>query len=367
MIADHLHIQPGQKVLTTAQQAELGRFTEEWVQAQLAAGPVNKQEVSAWLGKAYQAAGLVPPRKMRWFESPRQMVAQRLTLSPPDLMLATNGIESWYGQGYSREDYERYPSATNTMHLDHDIHKDVVDAMRGGLAGRVWLAVRWSVYRMLQESLHPQVFDRVSKVVEVSVRAYDESAKLGYHRFFDRYYAPNELQAMAHFNTLVSGYWLQADQALLVQRPRVLCQDAAGRLHSETGKCIEYPDGWGWYAWHGLRVPEQVILRPEQLTRKDFLNEQNVEVRRVIQERMGERFVSELGGIVLDSSPRGTLYEARLPADDPERVARYVQVQDASTERRYLLRVPPTIQTAAEAVAWTFQLPEEGYGPARET
>jgi hypothetical protein len=70
---------------------------------------------------------------------------------------------------------------------------------------------------------------------------------------------------------------------------------------------------------------------------------------------------------VLDSSPRGTLYEVRLPEDDPERVAHYVQVQDASTERHYMLHVPPTIQTAAEAVAWTFQVGAADYRPAQET
>jgi hypothetical protein len=47
---------------------------------------------------------------------------------------------------------------------------------------------------------------------------------------------------------------------------------------------------------------------------------------------MGDRFVAELRGQVIDISPHGTLYEVRLPEDDPERVA-------------------STIQTAAEAVA----------------
>ena len=116
-----------------------------------------------------------------------------------------------------------------------------------------------------------------------------------------------------------------------------------------------------------MRVPEQVILAPEALTRDDFFDEENVEVRRVIGERMASRFVSELGGVVLDSGPRGTLFEVRLPSDDPEGVARYIQVQDASTERRYCLRVPPMIQTAAEAVAWTFQVAGEDYRPAQET
>ena len=48
-------------------------------------------------------------------------------------------------------------------------------------------------------------------------------------------------------------------------------------------------------------------------------------------------------------------------------VERFVEVQDASTPRQYFLPVPPTIQTAAEAVAWSFQLALEEYGSAQET
>ena len=81
---------------------------------------------------------------------------------------------------------------------------------------------------------------------------------------------------------------------------------------------------------------------------------------------MGQRFVPELRGRILDTGPRGTLYEVALPGD-PERVARYVQVQDASTASQYFLRVPPTIQTAAEAVAWSFQVAVEEFDPAHET
>ena len=91
-----------------------------------------------------------------------------------------------------------------------------------------------------------------------------------------------------------------------------------------------------------------------------------MEVRRVIQERSGERFMINVGGIVIDAGPSGTLYEVPLPGDR-ERTARYVQVQDASTARRYFLRVPPGVQTAAEAVAWSFQVAVEAYGPAQET
>jgi hypothetical protein len=129
---------------------------------------------------------------------------------------------------------------------------------------------------------------------------------------------------------------------------------------------VAYPDGWGFYAWHGVQVSERVILAPDTLTREDFLGEPNLEVRRVIQERMGEQFVPALGRI-LEIGPRGTLYEVHLPSDDPEQVARYLQVQDASTPRQYFLRVPPWVESAAEAVAWSFGLSVDAYHPTRET
>lgn len=78
-------------------------------------------------------------------------------------------------------------------------------------------------------------------------------------------------------------------------------------------------------------------------------------------------FVPELGGNVIDSGPRGTLYEVHLPDDGPEGVARYFQVQDASSARQYFLRIPSTVKKAAEAVAWSFQMTVEAYGSAHET
>jgi hypothetical protein len=87
---------------------------------------------------------------------------------------------------------------------------------------------------------------------------------------------------------------------------------------------------------------------------------------------MGEQFIAKVGGGVIESAPRGTLYEVVTPPPAYsygrwERVARYVQVQDASTSLQYFLRVPPTIQTVAEAIAWSFHMTVEDYHPAQET
>ena len=123
--------------------------------------------------------------------------------------------------------------------------------------------------------------------------AYADVSWLALARFWDSYFMPNDLHALACFHQMVSGYWLGEETAVILRHPRVLSRDAQGHPHSETGKCIEYHDGWGFYAWHGVRVSEQIILAPETLTRADFLNEQNPEIRRIIQERTGDRLVLE--------------------------------------------------------------------------
>jgi hypothetical protein len=95
---------------------------------------------------------------------------------------------------------------------------------------------------------------------------------------------------------LVSGYRLGRHEAWLVRKPVWLARDELGSLHAEDGMGLRYRDGWGVYAWHGQRVSEQFILRPETLTLSDWLRERNEDDRRVIQERIGHRRFSELVG-----------------------------------------------------------------------
>jgi hypothetical protein len=375
MIPDHLRLQPGQEALTPEQEAEAERFAEERIAAQLSTEPVDEPEAEQLLRQAYAVAGLPSPQQIQWVDGPLQLVTRLSPFSAWDSVGARIGGFAWDHMAARAWD----PVVARVRaHVEELLQTSVEESLRTSVAARVqshiearvWAGVWGRVRASMVESLRTSGEDITWGLVEDSAAAFDNASWLSYYRFFDVYLAPNALDALAHFNERVSGYWLGKEVALLVRRPRVLVRDQEGRLHCATGKCIEYRDGWGVWAWHGVRVPEQVIVAPERLKREDFLKERDVEVRRVIQERMGSRFMRELGGTLgaklIDVGPRGRLYEVPLP-QDPEQVARYVQVQDTSTERRYFLRVPPTLQTAAEAVAWSFQIGAEDYHPAEET
>lgn len=396
-----LRLHPGQHVLTPAQAAETRRFVREWITVQLSTEPVNEPEAEALLRQVYELAFLPPPKHIHWVDGPLQLVA----LLAPDQVEASvqESVNASVRESVDASVRESIYTASVRDSARYSRYADSAGYVEHGIRDSLWAIVKpgssvtnlpvlgkHSVRRSLYDSVLESVRDLqrdspvwtslgnsleacvqdsyfIERIVWNGVRAYNRASVLACYHFLDTYLAPNAAHALAPFNALVSGYWTGRELALLVRRPRVLALDQEGRVHSATGRCVEYRDGWGFYAWHGVRVPERVILAPETLTREDFLSEQDVEVRRVIQERMGERFVSELGGVVIDAGPRGTLYEVALPEDDPEQVARYVRVQDASTFRQYFLRVPPTVQTAAEAVAWTFQVAAEDYHPAQET
>lgn len=122
--------------------------------------------------------------------------------------------------------------------------------------------------------------------------------------------------------------------------------------------------------WRGVSVTPQIAFFPETLKSADALAEVNAEVRRVMIERIGfERFLQESKARVLhtDTDPGGErqLLQVDLESDEP---LVCVSVRCPSTGRHYLIRVPPTIRTCHQAVAWTagFDNPDD-YVPVVET
>jgi hypothetical protein len=168
------------------------------------------------------------------------------------------------------------------------------------------------------------------------------------------------------------------------ERHNILHRDDRGRLHCDTGPAVAYPDGWAIYAVHGVRVPDDVIERPDTITTAAIDSESNAEVRRVMIERYrhGEEvsgaaaYIRDAGGERLDHNERyGTLWRREFRKDEEGSVEEpivMVEVLNSTPEpdgsrKRYWLRVPPSMTTAREAVAWTFGLSGREYDPLKET
>lgn len=152
--------------------------------------------------------------------------------------------------------------------------------------------------------------------------------------------------------------------------PEVPRGPGSHRLHCDTGPAIVWPDGWGLWVIHGVRVTQQIVEAPQTLTVKQIRDEENAEVRRVMLERFGfDRYLSASGAIPIHADACGTLYRCDLDGDEALTIVSVLNSTpepDGST-KTYHIRVPPGMRTAREAVAWTFGLKASEYRPAMQT
>ena len=166
------------------------------------------------------------------------------------------------------------------------------------------------------------------------------------------------------------GWWIPLRGAVILSgRPSGLHRDPLGRLHSPTGKALAYPDGWGFWSWHGRPVPAWVIERPNITA---IGAEKNVEIRRCAIESLGwdvftgQAHLDKVGSAADPGNPGCQL----VLYDVPERLwgsrVRLLMATNGSTERdgtrrNYGLTVPAEIRDPVEAAAWTYRLTKDEY------
>jgi hypothetical protein len=156
--------------------------------------------------------------------------------------------------------------------------------------------------------------------------------------------------------------WWQDDVAVIADRPEYIKKDEVGRLHSEDSPSIKYRDGWSLYSWHGLTVPDWLIMDPSRITPDSIDEESNQEIRRAMIERYGYgKYVADAK--IVHEDMTGRLRKKRNRKGDEIAVVEVLNgsLEPDGTRRTYFLSVPPQSKTAMEAVAWTYGLTEAEY------
>ncbi len=125
-----------------------------------------------------------------------------------------------------------------------------------------------------------------------------------------------------------------------------------------------------WLYWRGVPVDQRIAFSPETISAREVLRERNVAMRRVLLERIGlDRFVAETHGEELDADQDagGPRRLFRIPFDGEDALV-CVVVRCPSTGHQYVLRVPPSMRTCRQAIAWTAGFDDaELYRPLVET
>jgi len=119
-----------------------------------------------------------------------------------------------------------------------------------------------------------------------------------------------------------------------------------------------------------LKVLEDLslLIKLEKGTLKaiEIIRCRNILIRQRLLERFGyEKFIRELKCKVINKNNDNELI--MVPLSKGEEPIMLVKVKDPSTGFTHLLRVPPSVRTCREAIAWTFGMTSEEYNPIIET
>src|SRR5487761_1662578 len=265
--------------------------------------------------------------------------------------------------------------------VDDQVYAQVRAQVRDQVYAQVRAQVDVQVDDQVRDQVDDQVYAQVYAQVDDRLKNWYAGRIAGQHwAGWYSYFAAMAELGVKNLEPLLEGqcevgknagwWWAYRGFAVVTDRPAVLCRDALGRLHAEHGPAIAYRDGWGFWAWHGRRVPRWVVESPtlEAISRED-----NVEIRRCAIESMGwERFTAEL---LTDQRPAiapdpGNPDQSLFLYDVPEGLwgarVKLLLCTNGSTERdgtrrRYGLTVPAHLTDPVEAAGWTAGLSKDEY------
>ncbi len=153
--------------------------------------------------------------------------------------------------------------------------------------------------------------------------------------------------------------------AFVMERPTGYSFNDEGQLHNWPNPAVTFRDGSGIYRVGGLPIPKMY----GELNFSKIDSQSNVEVRRVLRAFYGtEKYLKEADAEVIDKSEYGTLWRWF----DREGGVRMIELVNSTPEpdgsfKHYFLRVPGWMQTAKEAVAWTFNMHSDEYAPLQQS
>lgn len=143
-----------------------------------------------------------------------------------------------------------------------------------------------------------------------------------------------------------------------------------GRLHNDSGPSVLFRDGFGVYSIDGLRVSEQIVMRPETMTLEQIDKETNNDIQSIminrwfyanddwakrfegnppVQTTGWIRYIEESGATELDSdkNPLTQMPEILYRTNAGNRL-----IVGCPTGRMFSLGMPDSIVTCAQAREW---------------
>lgn len=330
--------------LTAEQKALIPIICDEWIKIALDTSPTDKEKVVEAIDLAYSCLGLKPPQKILFFNNPLDAVKWMVNNKDKlDKVLSKNEI------------WGKFKTTINDFAVERSIEITIENSLFSKLRQVKGIVIDILV-SILSIIVNEEGFETERDFLELNFHwNYNGIFELGDQAFYAY------LQALGVDCSKVKGMWETAkhcgmwcaykDIAIVTPKPSVIALDNENRLHAEGKPSVVY-EGFHIYAYHGVRLPEKYgKIHPSKWQPKWLLEEDNAELRRVLIQGIGyDRICQELNAVELDAWQNYFLLGIEENVDvEPIYLLKMIC---PSTGYIHMLRVPPDVNSAREAIRW---------------
>ena len=243
------------------------------------------------------------------------------------------------------------------------------DSIRNSVGDSVWASVGDSVRASVWDSVW-KIFNLYSSYVDLSNYGW-----VSFYDFFDKINIIDNFNFKQYKKILKSGVFNAYEFencVFAIQPPIYVERNSQGRLHSTSTAAVKFRDGSSYYFINGRPIPEWVVEKKDAITKDQFLQEKNSDIKGAIYEVLGsEGIINLLGAEITDTK---TIHHANgdvetvellktkdtFPELDNKPMA-WVKMTCPSTGTNYLVGVEPKYNDAIEAIASLSPFTKEEY------
>lgn len=352
--------------LTAEHEARFQEWVDRWVAVGLSTEPTDFERAEEAVRHCYRVAKLDAPRVILRMASPYAATVGG-TLAVMRLKDASARREEKPAQRqvqrYVQDAVWRQIQSQVSSQVRGQIERQIVKPVNDRILSQLQHQICDQVYGPIGGPLQSQSRHQISRSVQrqiVSAWAQYRGCQLwvawyAYVTFLRDVcgWEDESLTAFAFDEQLArsAGWtWWSEEVCAISDRPCAIARNERGQLHCTTGPALEYRDGWGVWAYHGVRVTEQIVMNPETLTKEQIASERNAQVRQVMVERIGiERVCQMFHAKVLDM--QGTYQLLDLDLGDGLRRP-YLKMLNPSIGVWHVEGVPPQCATVQQAINW---------------
>lgn len=260
---------------------------------------------------------------------------------------------------------------------DKKLNKLIKDELGSSIRASVWDSVWDSVGASVRDSVWASVRDSVGRIFNL-YSSYMDLSNYGWVSFYDFF---EKINILDNFNfkqykkILKSGVFnaYEFDNCVFaIQPPIYVERNSQGRLHSTSTAAVKFRDESSYYLINGRPIPEWVVENKDSITKDQFLQEKNLDIKGAIYEVLGaEGIINLLGAEITDTNTihhaNGDIETVELLktketfpelGDDP---MAWVKMTCPSTGTNYLVGVDPQYNDAIEAIASLSPFTKEEY------